>query len=166
MFRSPLAVIIYVIGAVIGVGFAVLRYQVLDAVLPTEALEAMAKARTMLDSAAELPEPGAKRVVAGATTDGPGKFLINGPDGFRVEGPIAAMPGNWPVFIADVIDGYTTEVGSDVPAEVTTIRPISGCRLTPPLDGTTVGHVTAGGTGLGLAGQGNGFVGRGRGRLV
>lgn len=82
--------------------------------------------------------------------DAPGDFLQDDPDGWQVTGPVAAMSGNRPVFIADVIGGYSTSVGSDVPAEVTTIRPISGCRLTPPLEGTVVGHVSAGGSGLGL----------------
>lgn len=82
--------------------------------------------------------------------DAPTDFLRDGPDGLEVTGPIAALSGNRPVFIRDVIDGYSTKVGSDVPAELTTIRPISGCRLTPPLQGTTVGHVTAGATGLDL----------------
>lgn len=84
------------------------------------------------------------------TGDAPSEFLDDGPDGLKVLGPIAAMAGNRPVFIKDVIDGYSTQVGSDAPAELMTIRPISGCRLTPPLEGTKVGHVTAGGTDLNL----------------
>jgi hypothetical protein len=48
------------------------------------------------------------------------------------------------VFISDVITGYSTEVGTDVPAEITTLRPIMGCLLTPPLPGTVVGNVVAG----------------------
>ncbi len=150
MFRSPLGVIILVIGALIGIGFAVLRYQVLDAFIPKEALAAIEKARTALGDVGELTAQGAKRVVVSSTKEGPGQYLIDGPDGLSVEGPIAAMAGNWPVLISDVIDGYGTEVGSDAPAEVMTIRPISGCRLTPPLEGTEVGHVTAGVTGLDL----------------
>lgn len=77
-------------------------------------------------------------------------FLLDAPEGLIARGPIAAMPGNRPVFIKDVISGYTTRVGSDVPAEIITIRPISGCRLTPPLEGTAMGHATSGESGLPL----------------
>ena len=77
-------------------------------------------------------------------------MLADSPDGLKALGPIAVMPGNSPVLIKDVIDGYTSRVGSDIPAEITMIRPISGCRLTPPLEGTRVGHVTAGATDLAL----------------
>ncbi len=79
------------------------------------------------------------------------EMLADSPDGLKALGPIAAMPGNSPVLINDVIDGYTTRVGSDIPAEITMIRPISGCRVTPPLEGSAVGHVTAGVTALNLA---------------
>jgi hypothetical protein len=85
-----------------------------------------------------------------AEGDSPDDFLRDGPDGLTARGPIAAMAGNRPVFIKDVISGYTTRVGSDVPTEITMIRPISGCRLTPPLDGTVVGHATSGETSLTL----------------
>jgi hypothetical protein len=91
---------------------------------------------------------GGERVPQGAT---PADLLDDGPDGLEARGPIAALAGNQPVFIKDVITGYTKRVGSDIPAEITTIRPISGCRLTPPMDGTIVGHATAAPTGLGLA---------------
>lgn len=150
MFRSPLGVIIWVIGATIGIGFAVLRYQVLDAFIPSEALAVMEKARSSLGDVVEMPEPGAKRVVVSSSTEGPGQNQVDGPGGLHVEGPIAAMAGNLPVPITDVIDGYGTEVGSDVPAELMTIRAISGCRLTPPLQGTVIGHVTATTTELAL----------------
>ena len=85
-----------------------------------------------------------------AEGDTPEDFLRDGPDGLTARGPIAAMTGNRPVFIKDVISGYKTRVGSDVPAEITMIRPISGCRLTPPLDGTLVGHAISGETDLTL----------------
>ena len=75
-------------------------------------------------------------------------YLDDGEDGLTAHGPIAAMSGNRPVFISDVLSGHTTRVGDDIPAEITTIRPISGCKLTPPQDGTEVGHVTASSTGI------------------
>ncbi|RYI25329.1 MAG: hypothetical protein EON48_06935 [Acetobacteraceae bacterium] len=77
-------------------------------------------------------------------------YLDDGADGLVARGEIAALAGNRPVFVKDVLSGYTTRVENDIPAEITMIRPISGCRLTPPLDGTSVGHVTAGTTGLAL----------------
>jgi hypothetical protein len=78
------------------------------------------------------------------------EFLTDGNDGLKARGPIAAREGNFPVFIADVITGYRTRIGSDAPAEVTTIRPITGCRPTPPQEGSVIGHVTAGNSGLSL----------------
>ena len=71
------------------------------------------------------------------------EYLEDGADGLIARGPVAALAGNRPVYISDAITGHATDVGDDIPAEITTIRPISGCRLTPVLAGTTVGHVTA-----------------------
>ncbi|WP_374641857.1 hypothetical protein [Tabrizicola sp.] len=81
----------------------------------------------------------------------PQDFLQEGADGLVAVGPIAAGAGNRPVFIGDVVAGYTTRAAADIPAEVTTIRPIMGCRPTPPQEGTHFGHVTAGTSGIGLA---------------
>lgn len=86
----------------------------------------------------------------GVKGDQAADYLDDSVDGLRARGPIAAMAGNRPVFVADVIDGYGTRVQADIPAEITMIRPISGCRLTPPLQGSVVGHVTSGATGLDL----------------
>jgi hypothetical protein len=86
-----------------------------------------------------------------ATGDSPSDFLFDGRGGLIARGPIAALEGNRPVFIEDVIDGHQTRIAKDIPAEITTIRPISGCRLTPPLEGTEVGHVSAGSSELELA---------------
>jgi hypothetical protein len=145
-------VIIWLISATIGITIAVVKYQVLDAFIPTELFEALERPKGGADDPPEADElfgeSGAKRVVVAAAQDGPGQYLLDGPDGLGVEGPIAAMAGNRPVFIADVIDGYTTRIEADVPAEIMTIRPILGCRLTPPLQGTLVGHVVAGSSGV------------------
>lgn len=78
-------------------------------------------------------------------------YLFDTTDGVEARGPIAARIGNEPVFIKDVITGYTTAVGAAIPAEITTIRPILGCNPTPPKPGTAVGHVAAGRSGLELA---------------
>ena len=83
--------------------------------------------------------------------DNAADFLSDDSDGMQAHGPIAAVAGNRPVFIKDVITGYTKRVSEDIPAEITMIRPISGCRLTPPLEGTEIGHVTSAATGLELA---------------
>jgi hypothetical protein len=78
----------------------------------------------------------------------PDNYLDDNADGLVARGPIAARFDNEAVFVADVISGYTTRVESDLPAEIMTIRPILGCRLTPPLQGTVVGHVVAGTSGV------------------
>ncbi len=112
----------------------------LEGVLPEPALD-------LLEDVAGLVPFGPDAIKAG---DIPTDFLADTPDGLRATGPIAALPGNAAVFLRDVITDYTTRVASAVPAEVTTIRPIMGCLLTPPLDGTVVGYVTAGQSGLTL----------------
>jgi len=78
-------------------------------------------------------------------------FLTLSAEGLHAQGPIAARPGNEPVFIKDVIAGYTTNIGAGIPAEITTIRPILGCLLTPPLTGTVVGHAVSGRSNMPLA---------------
>lgn len=83
--------------------------------------------------------------------DVPADFLTVSVDGLHAEGPIAARPGNDPVFIKDVITGYTTSVSAGIPAEITMIRPILGCFLTPPQAGTLVGHATSGRSTMPLA---------------
>ena len=75
--------------------------------------------------------------------DVPGDFLQDGPEGLVVTGPVAAGPGNLPVFIQDAVTGRTTRTEAAVPAEITTIRPILGCRLTVPQSGSVVGHASA-----------------------
>jgi hypothetical protein len=82
--------------------------------------------------------------------DSPADFLSDDSDGLVAKGPIAARAGNEPVFIKDVITGYKTRVRSDMPAEITTIRPITGCLLTAPEAGSVIGHVTAGSNDLEL----------------
>lgn len=139
MIRGPISLLI--VGAVMlgGTLLVTLGPRAFEGVLPAPVLDAL-----------EGGMMGSFSTMASGTGDRPDDFLVDGPDGVRVTGPIAAMSGNRPVFIKDVISGYTTRVGSDVPAELTTIRPISGCRPTPPLAGTELGHVTGGGTELAL----------------
>ncbi|WP_137110651.1 hypothetical protein [Rhodobacter sp. SY28-1] len=147
MFRGSFAVVICVIAALIGVGFAALRYQVLDAYLPTAVLTAMDRARGGAPATGEITP---KRETVASVQEGPGRFLSDGPEGLRAEGPIAAIAGNRPILIEDVIAGYAPSADAGVPATVMAIRPISGCRLTPPSKGTSVGHVTAGESTLNL----------------
>jgi hypothetical protein len=105
---------------------------------------------SLLDSIARL-DPGANPPAPVALSgDSPADFLSDGPDGLQANGPIAALAGNQPVFISDVVTGYTTSVGADIPVEITTLRPIMGCLLTPPLPETVVGNVVAGESDLAL----------------
>jgi hypothetical protein len=80
----------------------------------------------------------------------PEDFLRDSAEGRVATGPIAAAAGNQPVFIDQVLLGHTTDLEREIPAEITTIRPILGCLLTPPMAGTSVGHVTAGDSGMAL----------------
>jgi hypothetical protein len=103
-----------------------------------------------------LPEPvvarleqwvgpaGLLRPSAGSQGETPAEMLDDGPEGLVANGPIAASAGNTPVLITDVLNGRARAVDQAIPAEITTIRPILGCMLTPPQPGTVVGHVTAG----------------------
>lgn len=78
-------------------------------------------------------------------------YLFDDRDGLVARGPIAARLGNEAVFRDDVITGYETAIADDLPAEIMTIRPILGCDFTPPVQGSVVGHATAGRSGLDLA---------------
>lgn len=80
---------------------------------------------------------------AGRTGTTPQDFLIVTGDGLVADGPIAAGAGDQPVFITDVLSGHSLTPGLDIPAEITTICPILGCRPTRPQPGTVIGHVTA-----------------------
>ena len=139
MIRGPISLLI--VGAVMlgGVALVSLKPQAFERYLPE-------RVAALLDGGFGQALNSTRR-----TGDSPADLLDDGADGLVALGPVAALAGNRPVFIPEVISGYSTRVGSDIPAEITTIRPISGCRLTPPLAGTAVGHVTAGETGLRLA---------------
>lgn len=139
MIRGPISVLI--VGAVMLAGLAVVVKgpQALTRYLPEK-----------LASAIDSRMLGTFDSAVTGSGDKASDFLEDGIDGLTVHGPIAAMAGNRPVFIKDVLSGHTTGVASDIPVEITMIRPISGCRLTPPLDGTAVGHATAAATGLAL----------------
>lgn len=139
MIRGPISLLI--VGAIMLAGFALVSLgpQAFERYLPDRVM-------ALLDGGLAGTIDGSQR-----TGDTPADLLDDGVDGLEARGPVAAMAGNRPAFIADVIDGYATRVGSAIPAEITTIRPISGCRLTPPLEGTAIGHVTAEDTGLRLA---------------
>jgi hypothetical protein len=81
----------------------------------------------------------------------PSDMLIDGRGGLIADGPIAALEGNRPVFIDAVLEGHETRIAKHIPAEITTIRAISGCKPTPPQAGTVVGHVMAADSDLGLS---------------
>jgi hypothetical protein len=124
-----------------GIAVAVLRPTALEGVLPTAAVDFL---KTLNAGSGLSADPSRKG-------DTPADFLDDSPNGLLAMGPIAAHSGNVPVFIADVITGYKTEVSADIPAEITTIRPILGCMPTPPQPGTIVGHATSGASDLPLA---------------
>jgi len=113
------------------------------AVLPPEAARFV---ESMVGPIGLLGQDG--RVRAGAL---PADFLVDGPDGLLATGPIAASQGNLPVFITDVLAGFQEDVVGAFPAAVTTMRPILGCRLTPPQPGSVIGHVFGAGTSRPLA---------------
>ena len=122
---------IAVIGGILvaAVAFAALGSRSFDRLLPTEAVDVLDRM---------VAGDGAKPVETAAD------LLLDAPDGLIAAGPVAAHDGNRPVFIDEVIQGYGTATAQEQPAAITTIRPIMGCLLTPPLEGSLVGHVTAG----------------------
>jgi hypothetical protein len=143
MMRGPVSFVLVGLLLAAGVGVFALGSQRIVDMVPDPVVRSLADIGIHLHRSG----PGASR--ASAAT--PAEALVDGPDGLMAEGPIAALAGNAPVFIDAVIAGHAWRVGRDIPSEVTTIRPIMGCLLTPPLSGTLVGHVTAGTSDLGLA---------------
>lgn len=136
MIRGPISLVI--VGAVMLAGLAVVVKgpQALTRYLPE-------KLASAIDGGMIGTFDGSVKGAGEKASD----YLHDDVDGLTVHGPIAAMAGNRPVFIADVLTGHTTQISGDIPAEITMIRPISGCRLTPPLQGTAIGHVTSASTG-------------------
>lgn len=137
MMRGPISMVIVGAAALAAVALVAGGPRVLESVLPAPALDLLQNAGSF--------------ALSGRSGETPQDFLDDDSDGLVAAGPIAARNGNQPVFIRDVVTGYTTRAGSDIPAEITTIRPIMGCRPTPPLPGTILGHVTAGTSGIDLA---------------
>lgn len=148
--RGPVSLLIVVgLGLSVATVVGVARYKFLESVLPMELIALFDGMSKMNDAGSQEAEETAKRTFSFG--DGAGQYLVDASDGLLAQGPIAAMIGNFPVYIEDVITGYTTGVERDIPAEITTIRPIMGCILTPPLQDTVVGHVTAGSSNVPLA---------------
>lgn len=139
MIRGPISVVI--VGAIMLAGLAVVVKgpQAITRYLP----ETWASA---LENGMAGSFVGAVKGSGDRATD----YLDDDVDGLTARGPIAAMSGNRPVFIRDVLSGHSTRVADDIPAEITMIRPISGCRLTAPVSETGIGHVVASATGLEL----------------
>jgi hypothetical protein len=141
MMRGLINVVIIGIFLFGGIAVAVLRPTALEGVLPTAAVDFL---KTLNAGSGLGADPSRKG-------DTPADLLDDSPSGLLAMGPIAAHSGNLPVFIADAITGYKTQVSADIPAEITTIRPILGCIPTPPQPGTVVGHATSGASDLRLA---------------
>jgi hypothetical protein len=140
MIRGVVNVLLVAGMAAAAIVAVVLWPRAFEGILPASLLDGLAKA----ESAVAPPD------AAAGAGDSPADFLIDGPDGLLADGSIAAMAGNAPVFVQDVVSGYSTALSRDVPAEITTIRPIMGCLLTPPMTGSVVGHVVAGESGVSL----------------
>ncbi|MFN3993584.1 MAG: hypothetical protein ACK4IU_11825 [Tabrizicola flagellatus] len=138
MIRGPVSLVI--VGSIALVMFLLVSLgpRAFEDFLPESAM-AFLEGQTMLSA---FGDPTSAR--GGSPED----MLSDGPDGLEARGPIAALAGNRPVLIADVLKGHETRIDRDIPAEVTTIRPISGCKPTPPTQEALVGHVTAGSSGL------------------
>mgnify|MGYP007093982455 CR=1 FL=1 len=145
MMRGAVSVVL-VTGVAVAAIAAVLAWpRSFEGILPSTLVDRLAEPGPAPAS------PDADAATAAARSDEtPAAFLVDGPEGLVADGPIAAMAGNVPVFISDVVIGYSTRVGDDVPAEITTIRPIMGCLVTPPLTGTVVGNVVGGQSGRAL----------------
>lgn len=106
------------------------------AVLPAPALDSLRDWGLVAEAGADDPKPSLGTRVE--------DHLSDTAAGLVATPMIAATAGNKPVFIYEVMTGYSGHDGLAVPAEITTIRPILGCRLTRPMPGTLVGHGTAG----------------------
>jgi hypothetical protein len=112
-----------------------------EGILPLAAVEALESLSGRLPFSAGAVRSG----------DTPADFLDDTRMGLVAAGPIAAMAGNVPVFRSEVISSYPTRIEGDVPAEITTIRSIMGCLVTPPMPGSVVGYVTSGESDLPMA---------------
>lgn len=134
MVRSRVGML--VVGALVigAAALAVLRPSAVEGLLP--------------DGAGRVLDRIAPGGTAGRSGTEPGDFLRDAAEGVLAEGAIAAGPGNAPVFLRDVITGYTTRIDADAPTGITLIRPVLGCRLTPPSAASVIGHVTAGASGV------------------
>lgn len=139
MTRGSISLVI--VSAIVLAGVVFLAPRILDRLLPEVAADLLQSVGSAASFGSAVPQPG----------DTPADFLDDSPEGLLATGPVAAHTGNQPVFITEVISGYRTEVSASMPAEITTIRPILGCLLTPPKAGTVVGYATSGQSGLALA---------------
>lgn len=141
MVRGPISMIVVAIVMLAIFGLVAGGPRLFENVLPPQMMAALER----------VMEPGQ----IGGPPSGSGEFaadyLDDSSDGLTAHGPIAARAGNEPVFIDEVITGYTTKVSKDIPSEITTIRPILGCQLTQPLAGSVIGHVTSGASDVQLA---------------
>ena len=139
MTRGSISLVI--VSAIVLAGVVFMAPGALYRFLPEEAADLLDNVSSAASVGSAVPQP----------DDTPADLLDDSPEGLLATGPIAAHAGNQPVFISDVVTGYQTAVSASMPAEITTIRPILGCLLTPPTEGTVVGHATSGQSGLGLA---------------
>lgn len=140
MLRAAVRMLVFSVALLAALAYVVLRPRTFEGLLPETAI-------VFLEGLTQSGGPGLQRLSGQAAAD----YLEDGVDGLVAQGPIAAGPGNAPVLIRDAVTGYSTSLAGGVPAEITTIRPILGCRLTPPQTGSSVGHVVAGASGVATA---------------
>lgn len=133
MVRGLISLVVVATGVLGTVGLVAAKPRLFERVLPPELIQVVER----------MTGAGASDKAPGGTGDLAAHYLVDRPEGLLALGPIAARAGNEPVFLATVITGYSAEVSQDIPAEITTIRTILGCKLTPPGAGSLVGHATA-----------------------
>jgi hypothetical protein len=142
MIRGPISLLIVGSVALVGVALVTLGPRAFQDYLPEPVIAALDSVQTM---------SGMGNTGGSSGGGAPADFLSDASNGLDATGPIAAREGNQPVFIKDVVTGYKTRISADMPLEITTIRPITGCRLTAPEADAAVGHVTAGSNDMDLA---------------
>lgn len=140
MLRAAVRMLVFSVALLAALAYVVLNPRTFERLLPETAI-------AFLEG---LTQPGGPRLQL-ASGQAASDYLEDGVDGLAARGPIAAGPGNAPVLIRDAVASYSTRLAGGVPAEITTIRPILGCRLTPPQTGSSVGHVVAGTSGVATA---------------
>ncbi len=134
MLRGPVILVVATLVVLAALAGAVLAPRAFEGLFPAALIE-------RLEGRGASP---ASDMAEARSGDNPADALDDLAEGVFARGLVAATQANVPVFIADVIASHAPPGPRDIPAEITTTRPIMGCLLTPPLDGSRVGHAVAG----------------------